>query len=443
MGNKVNAAVAKEKIFKPAGKFKHMKKILSYIAVLFTLQHAVSQTLLPVIKNYTGINYQRLTQVDTVLKHYVDKNWLVGAVVIIVKDNQVAYYKGSGYANFAAKKPMQADAIFRIMSQTKAITSLGIMQLFEQGKLGLDQNIADFIPEFKSPKLIKSFNALDSSYTTTPAKREITFRHLLTHTSGIDYADIGTDTIKAIYAKNNIPSGLGYFNESLLLKMKALATLPLRHNPGERFTYGLNSDLLGCLIEIISGQSLETYCRKNIFEPLGMKDTYFNVPAAKAGRLATVYTEDANQKIIEWSPTFRNIDPQYPLIPKSYFSGGAGLSSTAFDYAVFLQMLLNKGSYNGKQILGRRTVELMLSPQLADNLFGDDNFSLGFALTSKKSANLNMRSEGSFAWGGYYGTTYWADPKEKLICLIMTQQNPNSHYDYADKITNIIYSSLK
>jgi CubicO group peptidase (beta-lactamase class C family) len=420
-----------------------MKKLLSIILVFFTLQTVIAQTLSPTTVKHSGVNYERLAQIDTLLKQYEDKNWLVGDVVIIVKDNQVVYYKGHGYSNLSAKKPMQADAIFRIMSQTKAITSLGIMQLYERGKLGLDQNISDFIPEFKSPKLIKSFNPLDSSFTTTPAKREITFRDLLTHTSGIDYPAIGTDTMQAVYAKNNIPSGLGYFNESLLSKMKALGALPLLHNPGERFTYGLNSDLLGCLIEIISGESLETYCRKNIFEPLGMKDTYFNVPATKAARLAAVYTEDKDQKIIEWSPGFRNIDPKYPLIAKSYFSGGAGLSSTAFDYAVFLQMLLNKGSYNGKQILGRRTAELMLSPQLADNLFGDDNFSLGFALTSKKSANLNMRNEGSFAWGGYYGTTYWADPKEKMICLIMTQQSPNSHYDYVDKIINIIYGSLK
>lgn len=420
-----------------------MKKLLSIFLVFFALQTAITQTLSPIVVKHSGIHYERLAQIDTILKQYEDKSWLVGAVVIIVKDNQVAYYKGSGYLNLSTKKPMQADAIFRIMSQTKAITSLGIMQLFEQGKLGLDQNISDFIPEFKNPKLIKSFNRLDSSFTTIPAKREITFRDLLTHTSGIDYPAIGTDTMQAIYAKNNIPSGLGYFNESLLSKMKALGALPLIHNPGERFTYGLNTDLLGCLIEIISGESLETYCRKNIFEPLGMKDSYFNVPATKAARLATVYTEDNNQKIIEWSPTFRNIDPKYPLIPKSYFSGGAGLSSTAFDYSIFLQMLLNKGSYNGKQILGRHTVELMLSPQLADNFLGDDNFSLGFALTSKKSANLKMQNEGSFGWGGYYGTVYWADPKEKMICLIMTQQNPNSHYDYVDKITNIIYGSLK
>lgn len=420
-----------------------MKKLLSSFLVVFALQTAIAQTLSPTIVKQSGIHYDRLAQIDTILKHYVDKNWLAGAVVIIIKDNQVAYYKGHGYSNIAGKKTMQADAIFRIASQTKAITSLAIMQLFEQGKLGLDQHISDFIPEFKNPKLIKSFNPSDSSYTTAPAKREITFRDLLTHTSGIDYPTIGTDTMQAIYAKNNIPSGLGYFNESLLSKMKALGGLPLIHNPGERFTYGLNTDLLGCLIEIISGESLETYCTRHIFEPLGMKDSYFNVPATKAARLATVYTEDNNQKIIEWSPTFRNIDPTYPLISKSYFSGGAGLSSTAFDYAVFLQMLLNKGSYNGKQILGRRTVELMLSPQLPDNLFGDDNFCLGFALTSKKSANLKMLNEGSLAWGGYFGTTYWADPKEKLIGLIMTQHTSNSHSGYQDKIINVIYGSLK
>jgi CubicO group peptidase (beta-lactamase class C family) len=419
-----------------------MKKLPCIFLVFFGLQ-TIAQTLSPTIVKNSGIHYERLAQIDTLLKLYEDKNWLVGAVVIIVKDNKVVYYKGSGYSNLSTKKAMQANAIFRIMSQTKAITSLGIMQLFERGQLGLDQNISDFIPEFKNPKVIKSFNRLDSSFTTTPAKREITFRDLLTHTSGIDYPAIGTDTMQAVYAKNNIPSGLGYFNESLLSKMKALGTLPLLHNPGERFTYGLNSDLLGCLIEIISGESLENYCNKNIFNPLGMKDTYFNVPITKENRLATVYTEDENKKIIEWSPSFRNIDPRYPLMPKNYFSGGAGLSSTAFDYSIFLQMLLNQGSYNGKQILGRRTVELMLSPQLADNLFGDDNFCLGFALTSKRSANLKMLNEGSFAWGGYYGTTYWADPKEKLVCLIMTQQTPNSHYDYVDKIINIVYGSLK
>src|SRR6185436_3312414 len=213
-----------------------MRKLLSIFLIFFALQTATAQILSTTVTKHSGINYERLAQIDTLVKQYEDKKWLVGAVVIVVKDNQVAYYKGHGYSNLSTKKPMPADAIFRIASQTKAITSLGIMQLFERGKLGLDQNISDFIPEFKNPKLIKSFNRLDSSFTTMPAKREITFRDLLTHTSGIDYPAIGNDTMQAIYAKNSIPSGLGYFNESLLSKMKALGALPLIHNPGERFT---------------------------------------------------------------------------------------------------------------------------------------------------------------------------------------------------------------
>jgi CubicO group peptidase (beta-lactamase class C family) len=283
----------------------------------------------------------------------------------------------------------------------------------------------------------------DSSYSTLPAKREITFRDLLTHTSGIDYSGIGSDKMKAIYAKAGIPSGLGESKDKLLEKMKVLGKLPLVHQPGEKFTYGLNTDLLGCLVEIISGQSLEAYMNEHIFEPMGMKDTYFNVPMDKISRLPAVYTEDKNKQIIPWAPTFRGINPNYPWMPKSYFSGGAGLSATAFDYAIFLQMILNGGVYNGKQILGRRTAELMISPQLEPGLMGNDNFSLGFSITGEKSANLNMRNKGSFSWGGYYGTTYWADPKEKLIVLIMTQHTPNSHSDFNAKIENIIYGSLK
>jgi CubicO group peptidase (beta-lactamase class C family) len=420
-----------------------MKNALSLLFIFLFLQSSISQTLSPVVKPHPGFDYVRLAQIDTVLNQYIHNKWMAGAVVLVVKDNQAVYYKGFGYSNINSKKQMPADAIFRIMSQTKAITSLAIMQLFERGQLGLDQKISDFIPEYKNPKVLKDFNPSDSSYTTIPAKREITFRDLLTHTSGIDYAGIGSDNMRAIYAKADIPSGLGYFKESLLAKMKLLGTLPLAHQPGEKWTYGLNADLLGCLIELISGKTLEAYFNENIFEPLGMNDTYFNVPAEKANRLTTVYTEDEKNNIIECPISLWNIDPQYPLISKNYFSGGAGLSSTALDYAVFLQMLLNGGRYNEKQILGRRTVELMISPQLDNNLFGRDNFSLGFSITSEKSANLNLRNKGSFSWGGYLGTTYWADPKEKLICLILTQQLPNSHGNFSDKISNIIYGSLQ
>ena len=383
---------------------------------------------------------KRLAYIDTVMEEYVQKNWLIGSTTLVVKDNAVVYHKSHGFADFDNKKPMPADAIYRIMSQTKAITSVAIMQLFEQGKLRLDQPVGDFIPEYATQTVLKDFNPADSSYTTEPAKRKITIRDLLSHRSGIDYAGIGSDKMKAIYAKAGIPSGLGNTNAALLDKMKSLGRLPLVHQPGEKFTYGLNTDLLGCLVEVISGKTLDEYFKVNIFEPLGMKDTYFTVPLEKSSRMPKVYTENAENQIIPWDPTFRNLDPNYPLFPRTYFSGGAGLSASTFDYAIFLQMLVNGGVYNGKQILGRRTIELMTSPQIA---VGNDNFGLGFRITSKKSADLNMFSEGTYSWGGYYGTSYYVDPKEKLIILIMTQHTPNSHGDFNQKVENIIYSSLK
>ncbi|MEI9959212.1 MAG: serine hydrolase domain-containing protein [Ferruginibacter sp.] len=422
-----------------------MKKQFPFLfAVYFVLlQTSFAQIIQTNAKANATISTEKLTRIDNLVNDYINKNWLTGAVTIIIKDNQLVQYKGYGLADVDTKKPMQKDAIFRIMSQTKAITSAGILMLYEQGKLLLDENIADFIPAFKNPVVLDKFNKADSSYSTVPAKRDITFRDLLTHTSGIDYAGIGTEEMKAIYAKAGVPSGLGFFDANLLEKMNVLAKLPLKNQPGEKFLYGLNSDLLGCLIEVISGMSLDNFLSKNIFEPLDMKDTYFNVPASKANRMASVYTEDKDHKIIKWSHDFRSIDPDYPLMNKHYFSGGAGLSSTAFDYAIFLQMLLNGGKYNGHQILAPRTVQLMISPQLDFNIGAYDNFGLGFQITGDKSANRLPRNAGSFAWGGYYGTTYWADPKAHLVCLILTQHTPNSHGDLSTKFETLIYSSLQ
>lgn len=414
-----------------------MKKLL----ILFLLPLSLAaQVLSPVVQPTADFDLKKLEGIDVLLKSYVEKNHLVGAVTLVVKNNQLIHYKGHGYADLASKKPMPADAIFRIMSQTKALTSLGILQLFEQGKLRLDQPISDFIPSFKSPRVLKDFNAADTTYTSEAAKREITFRDLLTHSSGLDYAGIGSDKMKAIYAKAGVPSGLGDNGVTLLQAITKLGSLPLIHNPGDKFTYGLNTDVLGCLIEVISGETLEAYLTNHVFIPLGMKDTYFNLPADKGSRLPTVYTENEQNQIITWSPTFRGINPNYPLFKKTFFSGGAGLSSTAFDYAIFLQCILNGGKYNGKQIIGRRTAELMISPNFS---LGGDSFGLGFMLVGEKSANRSMRNKGSFSWGGYYGTTYWADPKEKMIVLIMSQHTPNSHGDYQEKIENIIYSALK
>jgi len=240
-----------------------------------------------------SVDYAKLAKIDELVNNYVAKNWLTGAVTIVIKDNQLIQYRGYGYADIETKKPMKNDVMFRIMSQSKAITSVGIMILYEQGKLMLDEPISDFIPEFRHQVVLDKFNDADTTYTTVPAKREITFRDLLTHTSGLDYTDIGSSKVMDIYSKNHIPSGLGYFDANLLDRMKALGKLPLSFQPGQKWQYGLNSDLLGCLIEVISGTNLEDFLTKNIFEPLGMKDTYFNVPASKANRLATVYTEDS------------------------------------------------------------------------------------------------------------------------------------------------------
>ena len=390
----------------------------------------------------TSVDYERLAKIDGLVNEYINKNWLTGAVSIVIKDNQVVQHKGYGYADVETKKPMKNDAIFRIASQTKAITSVAAMMLYEQGKFLLDGPISEFIPEFKRPVVLDKYTN-DSTYTTVPAKREITFRDLLTHTSGLDYPDIGTSNGKAIYKKNNIPSGLGNVNANLLNRMKALGKLPLMNQPGEKWLYGLNTDLLGCLVEVISGMTLEEFFTKKIFQPIGMNDTYFNVPASKASRLATVYTEDSLQRIIKWGHTFRDIDPDYPLMKMSYFSGGAGLSSTAYDYAIFMQMLLNGGIYNGHRILSKRSVEMMTSNQLKPELFGGDLMGLGFGITSSFAEGRGPRYAGSFAWGGYFGTTYWADPKAKLICVFMTQQNPNSHSDVQRKFEALVYSGLK
>lgn len=388
------------------------------------------------------VDQVRLARIDTVIKGYIDKGWVNGVVTLVIHDGHVVQYKGYGFADKEAGKLMKPDDLFRLASQTKAVVSVGLMRLWEEGKFYLDEPIADILPAFRHPVVLDKFNEADSSYTTVPAKREITFRDLLTHTSGIDYPVIGTPSMKAIYAKAKIPVGLGVIDYDLRERMEAMAKLPLVHQPGEKWTYGLSVDLIGCLIEVMTGMSLEDYLQKTIFRPLGMKDTYFNVPADRAGRLTAVYTEDSLHRVVRWTEEKTSIDPNYPLAHKRYFSGGAGLTSTAWDYAIFLQMMLNNGRYNGVQILAPRTVELMLSGQLSFLFNGMDNFGLGFEITSANSAARGVRNEGTFSWGGYFGTTGWADPKAKLVCLVMTQQNPNSHGDMEGRVEQAIYQSF-
>jgi CubicO group peptidase (beta-lactamase class C family) len=384
------------------------------------------------------VSEERLTRIDNMLQQAIDSGWIAGATGFIARDGKIIYDKSFGVSDIEAKTPLKTDDIFRIASQTKAITSVAVMTLFEEGKFLLDDPISKYIPEFAHPRVLDQFNEKDTTYTTVPALREITIRDLLTHTSGIDYAGIGSRNMVAIYAKANIPGGFGTDKMVLGDRIRALGNLPLVHQPGERFTYGLNVDVLGYLVEILSGESLDQYFQKHIFEPLGMNDTYFYIPSSKADRLVKVSAEDKDHHLVNAPEAFVG----YPLIKGTYFSGGAGLSSTIKDYATFLQMLLNGGEYNGKRILARRTVELMTCNQIGSLNLGRDKFGLGFEITTEEGQAKLGVSKGSFAWGGYFATTYWADPEEHLVCLLFMQQSPLRHYEIQDKFRALVYQAL-
>jgi CubicO group peptidase (beta-lactamase class C family) len=391
-----------------------------------------------------GFSSVRLQKLDAAMKEWADKGWMNGGVALAVRNGKVAYFHASGYNDVEAGQKMQQDGIFRIASQTKAITSVAIMMLFDEGKLLLNDRVSKFIPSFAKPTVVDKFEAKDTSYTTVPASREITIKDLLTHTSGIGYAQIGSPEANAIYAKSNITAGLGVKEGTLLEAMTRLGKLPLMHQPGARFTYGLNIDLLGCIVEVVSGKSLDEFFKTRIFQPLGMKDTYFFIPKNKADRLVNMYTEGYDGKLIKGgnkifnTPTASN----YPLLGSTYYSGGGGLSGTIFDYAVFLQMLLNGGEYNGVRLLGRNTVRMMTMNQIGELSLGDDKFGLGFqVVTEKGSANVPAQ-EGTYSWGGAFSTSYWVDPKEKMVYLFYRQLQSSSHGDVVEKFRALLYQAL-
>lgn len=368
---------------------------------------------------------ERLARIDSLCRQAVATGAVPGLVALVARNGKIVYHKAFGLADNEAAQPLKRDAIFRIASQTKAITATAVMMLWEQGKFGLDDPISKYIPEFKNPQVLKSFQYKDTSYTTTPASGEITIRHLLTHTSGLGYGMIdGDERFKMLYQKAGVTDLFTTENISIGESVKKLAKMPLHHNPGEKFTYSEGLDVLGYFIEIISGEPFDVFLRKHLFEPLGMTDTWFYLPPEKAARLVTVQKPE-NGKWIAYPTTF--YDPQYPATgAKRFFSGGAGLSSTARDYATFLQMYLNGGELNGVRILSRTTVETILSNQTG-NLLGDESFyGLAFGgLTEKGAARGGQGSSQSFNWGGYFNTQYFADPKEKIIGLIMKQTQGN------------------
>jgi CubicO group peptidase (beta-lactamase class C family) len=390
-----------------------------------------------------GFSAERLKRIDGVIQSWIDDKKMNGAVAFIARDGKIVYNKAFGYNDAEKKTPMRTDLIFRIASQTKAITSVAVMMLFEEGKFMLDEPVAKYIPSFRSAKVIDKFNLADTTWTTVPAQREVTIRDLLTHTSGIGYAQIGSKEANAMYAKNRVVGGIGVEGFVLGDVINRLGPLPLFHQPGTKFTYGLNTDVLGYLVEVVSGMTLDQYFRKKIFEPLGMTDTYFYLPKNKYDRLVSLYTEDSTG--LHMMPEAITIQEKflrdYPKLNGTYFSGGGGLSSTIYDYALFLQMLLNGGELNGKRLLSRNTVRMMTMNQLAPGVMGDDEFGLGFGLTiQRESAKLPLNT-GTFEWGGMFATTYWVDPKEKLVALIYRNIWPTS-FNAPDRYKIMVYQAL-
>lgn len=430
-----------------------MKRYIPYFILFFALAACDKPVekkisiLTEGIPESVGFSSIRLARLDSGMSDWVKKEWVNGSVVLIARRNKIIFHKAYGYNDLVTKELLDKDGIFRIASQTKAITTVAAMMLWEEGKFSLDDPVSIFIPSFANQQVLETFNPLDTTYTTVPAKRLITVRDLLTQTSGIGYAGIGSAEANAIYAKYNITGGVGVEGQKLSDAMNRLGTLPLLFQPGEKWMYGLNTDLLGYLIEIWSGKSLEDFFTERIFRPLGMNDTYFNVPTEKTSRLVNFFMEDATGIKKQDKVWGGNLDMNFPLIKHDYFSGGGGLSSTIMDYAVFLQMLLNRGEYNGIQFLSHNTVRLMTMNQIGDLYvdFGvptENKFGFGFSLVTENGSRLSPSQAGTYSWGGVFSTTYWVDPKEEMIVLLYRQMWGSHIVDTDKAFKPLVYQAI-
>ena len=375
--------------------------------------------------NNTKIDLNRLNSIEELITKDIEQNNLPGAVVLVGDDKGIVYKRAFGIKNPETLEKYKDDDIFRIASMTKAITSIAVLKLWEKGKIYLDDPIEKYIPEFKGVGIFESFNEKDSSYTSKQTTKKITVRQLLTHTAGIGYDFIdGNPSIKAIYHKKKqsfMKNGVMCFcDEDVTIKeaIENLADVPLHHEPGEKFTYGMGLDVLGYMIEIVSGKKLNEFFREEIFEPLEMNDTYFYLPTEKEDRLVPVLTKNENEWVIFEDDRFNE---NYPIEgERKFFAGGCGLSSTVEDYYKFLSVFINNGNYKGKSFISKQTNDLIFQNQLPKE-FG---FGVGLAfgvVLDKDLKNGGTGTAGTISWGGYWNTSYFADPNDKVIGVIFKQ----------------------
>ena len=410
------------------------------LVILILATPVPAQVLSKVSPEQVGFSPQRLQRLTDVFQAYVADGKLAGSVVLVARRGKIAYLHAFGQRDREANSPMPEDAIFRIASQTKALVSVGVMILQEQGKLLIGDAVGKYLPEFQKTTVAVPKKA--GGYDVVDAKRPITIRHLLTHTAGIGYGEgIARDRWQAAKIQG------WYFadrDEPVGATVSRMASLPFDAQPGERWVYGYSTDILGTLIERVSGETLAEFLAAQLFGPLGMNDTQFYLPPSKVARLAVVYSATESGKL-ERAP-----DPgtgvgqgAYVKGPRKSFSGGAGILSTATDYARFLQMMLNGGKLDGKRILSRKTVELMTVDHLVNKQVEEGvGFGLGFSVLKDLGARGVPGSVGEFGWGGAYHSSYWVDPTKELVVVYFTQLLPARDLDDQGKLRTLIYQAI-
>ena len=386
---------------------------------------------------------ERLARIDRAIQAYVDSGRIAGAVTLVIRRGRVVQEGAYGWADKEAGRKMTADAIFRLASQSKAVTSVAMMMLVEEGRVGLGDPVSRYMPTFAHTTVaVKT----DTGRAIVPAKRPITIRDLLTHTAGISY---GTDSLVArLYEGKALGPAAGYGwytadkDEPICETMDRLGSLPFVAQPGEAFVYGYNTDILGCVVERVSGMGLDQFLRQRILEPLGMHDTYFYLPPEKVSRLAVVYAPDASGKLAR-APAGPRGQGDYVEGPRRSFAGGAGLLSTTHDYANLLRMLLNGGELNGVRLLSPTTVRLMTVNQVG-SLYSTDGFGfgLGFRTTDRPGAGGLPPSVGSYYWGGAYQSGYLVDPVEQLVLVFLSQHLPNVSLNLQNRFIELVYQAM-
>lgn len=409
------------------------------MALLFLVSTTNARQFERAVPETVGMSSERLTLLEDALQKYVEDQYLAGSVTLVLKDGKIVFEKAMGMRDREAQDPMEVDDLFRIASQTKAIVTTAALILQEQGKLSIREPVGMYLPEWESTTVAV---ATDEGYDVVPANRAITIRELITHTAGVGW---GSQPARVEWEGADLMYWyLADRTEGIRDVARVLASLPMDAHPGERFVYGLGIDVLGAVIEVVSGQPLDEFLQDHLFDPLGMTDTHFFVPSEKSNRLAVVYGGSESGLIRLTTQGHYEGQGHYIDGPRKTFGGGAGLVSTAHDYARFLQMMLNGGELDGQRILSPTTVDLMLSNHIGDiGLGAGTTMGLGFELITDLGAYGRPGAEGEFSWGGAYHTSYFASPRDRMVVVYLTQiMNPQTGLTDRNRLRALTYQAI-